>query len=336
MFPTQVRLEIVMKRFFILALIPGLVFGSSIRADNGEFPQYIVSESFSTENCPTAIPVQVQCETPVIPCPVPTTVRRLVPCTTYQTVIKTSMVPTTVMETRQVQSVEYRDEVRERNVTVYDQVPETRQITTEQTILVPETRHRTETFRVQVPHERLVQQTYSVDNVQTETRTRKQIVCRNVPSSEVRTTVAGGEVVKRSVKSDLGGVRAHLDVVGGCQTQEMVTVMRPQLVEQTIAYDVQVSRPELRSRTVKQTEYRTEIRTRSVPETVQVPKVQARIHEVTEMRSVPRQTTETFTVRVPHVVTKQIQVPVTKMVSQQFTEQVPVTTYQVIEEQVSY
>lgn len=324
-----------MKRFFTLALIPGLVFGPSVQADNGEYPQYIVSDYFATENCPTAIPVQVQCEMPVIPCPAPQTVRRFVPRTTYQTVTKTSMVPTTVMETRQVQSVEYRNEVRERSVTVYEQVPETRQVTTEHTVLVPETRHRSETFSVQVPYERTVAQTYAVDNVQTETRTRKQLVCRNVPSTELRTTITDAEVVKRSRKSDLGGVRAHLELDGSSKTEELVTVTRPQLVEQTIAYDVQVNRPKMCTRMVKQTDYRTELRTRSVPETVHVPKVEVRTHQVNGTRTVPRQTTESFTVQVPYAVTRQVQVPVTKMVPQQFIEQVPVTTYDVIEEQIS-
>jgi hypothetical protein len=151
----------------------------------------------------------------------------------------------------------------------------------------------------------------------------------------LRTTTTGGEIVKRSVNSDKGGVRVHTEVVGGTRTQEPVTVMRKQLVEQTIAYDVQVTRPEIHTRLVKHTDYRTETRTRSVPETVQVPKVETRTHQVTEMRSVPRQKTESYTVQVPHVVTKQIQVPVTKAVAQTITEQVPVTTYDVIEEPIS-
>ena len=137
-----------MKRFFTLALIPGLVFGPSVQADI-EYPQnLVILNPFATDNCST---VPVQCETPVIPCPAPQTVRRFVPRTTYQTVTKTSMVPTTVMEIQQTQSIEYRDEVRERNVTVYEQVPETRQVTTEHTVMVPATRHRTETVSVPAP-----------------------------------------------------------------------------------------------------------------------------------------------------------------------------------------
>jgi hypothetical protein len=112
-----------MKRFFTLALIPGLVFSSAAQADNGEFPLPVI-DFVAAENCPVVVPAYVQCEQPVMVCPPPQTIRRVVPRTTYQTVTKTIMVPTTVLETRQTQSVEYRDEVRERSVTVYDQVPE--------------------------------------------------------------------------------------------------------------------------------------------------------------------------------------------------------------------
>ena len=321
-----------MKRFFVLAMIPALVFGPSVQADNEYPPNVVILNSFATDNCPTA---PVQCEMPVIPCPVPQTVRRIVPRTTYQTVTKTSMVPTTVMETRQVQSVEYRNEVRERSVTVYEQVPETRQVATEHTVLVPETRQRIETFSVKVPFERTVAETYAVDNVQTETRTRKQLVRRDVPSTELRTTITDAELVKRSRKSDLGGVRAHVELHGSSKTEELVTVTRPQLVEQTIAYDVQVNRPKMCTRMVKQTDYRTELRTRSVPEVVHVPKVEVRTHQVNSSRSVPRQQIESVTVQVPYTVTRQVQVPVTKMVPQQFIEQVPVTTYDVVEELIS-
>ncbi|MBC7819820.1 MAG: hypothetical protein IAG10_23295 [Planctomycetaceae bacterium] len=323
-----------MKRYFFLALITGLICGSSLIADDAVFREIVIQNRFATDYCPT-VPAQMQCETPVLSYPAPQTVRRVVPRTTYQNVAKTIMVPTTVMETRQTQSVEYREETRERAVTVYEQVPETRLVTTEQTVLVPATRHRTETYAVQVPVERLVQENYTVDKVCTETRTRKQTVSRCVPSAAVRTVISGAEVTKRGIKSDLGGVRVHSSVVGGIRSQEAVTVMRPQLVEQTIAYDVQVTRPETHTRMVKQLDYRTETRTRSVPETVQVAKVQTQTHKVTEVRSVPRQKTETYVVQVPHVVANQVQVPVTKMVAQQITEQVPVTTYDVIEEPVS-
>ena len=111
MFPTpDVRQEIVMKRLFTLAMIPSLVFGPAVQADNEDPQNFVILNPFATDNCPT---VPVQCETPVIPCPAPQTVRRIVPRTTYQTVTKTSMVPTTVLETRQIESVEFRNEVRE-------------------------------------------------------------------------------------------------------------------------------------------------------------------------------------------------------------------------------
>ena len=319
-----------MRQFFVLALIPGLVVGPQVRAGNDEIGQIRMFDqnvSVIDENCP--IDPVVECETPL------QTTRRIVPRTTYKTVTKTIMVPQTVMETRDVQSVEYREEVRERSHMVYEQVPETRQVVTQHTVMVPETRQRTETFSIQVPFEREVPQTYTVEKIGTETRTGTRQVCRCVPKTEMRTTVCGGEVIKRSVESPNGGVKVQTVVVGGTKTQEPVTVMRKQTVQQTYTYNVSVPRTETHTRMLKQTDYRTETRTREVPEVVQVPKIESRTHNVTEMKSVPRQKTETYTERVPHVVTKQVQVPVTKSVAKQITEQVPVTTYDVIEEPVS-
>ena len=323
-----------MKRFFVLALVPGMIFGSGLRAEELTFPTYFGSDSTAVECCRQSVPLQVQCEIPVCVIPTLRTVRRCVPRTTYQTVTKTIMVPCTTLETRQSQSVEYRDEPRQRFSTVYDQVPETRQITTERTVMVPETRQRTETFTVQVPTVRSVPQCVTVQNIETETRIGTRRITRCVPGTELRTISTGGEIVRRGVESDQGGIRVQSSVVGGCTKQVAVPVMRKQVVEQTVAYEVQVSRPVTTTRMIEQTECRLETRTRCVPEIIQVPRIQTETHDVTEMKSVPRQVTENYTERVPHVVTKTFQVPVTKMVAQTVTEQIPVTTYQMIEETV--
>lgn len=323
-----------MKRFFTLVLIPGLVMGPQIQAGNADSGGFLFFNSAAdeqcqvVEECPVADPV-VNCEV------APRTVRRVVPRTTYKAVTRTIMVPETYAETRQVQSVEYRDEVRERAHTVYDQVPETKHITTQHTVMVPETRERLESFTVQVPFEREVAQAYTVNRLQTETRTGTRDICRCIPKTETRTVITGGEIQKRTVESPNGGVKVQSVVVGGCKKQEAVTVMRKQTVRQTYQYNVQVSRPETQTRMVKQLDYRNEARTRTVADVVQVPKLESRTHAVTEMRSVPRQKIETFTERVPHVVTKEIQVPATRMVAKQVVDQVPVTTYDVIEEPVS-
>ena len=323
-----------MKRLFVLALVPGMILGSGLRADELIFQSFFGGDSTSAECCRQPIPLQVPCETPVCVAPTLRTVQRCVPRTTYQTVTKTIMVPCTSLETRESQSVEYRDEVRQRVSTVYDQVPETRQVTTQKTVMVPETRQRVETFTVQVPTVRSVPQCVTVQNVVTETRIGTRRITRCVPGTELRTVTTGGEIVRRGVDSDLGGVKVQSNVVGGCTQQVSVPVMRTQVVEQTVAYDVQVTRPVTTTRMIEQTDYRTETRTRCVPEVVQVARVQAQTHDVTEMKSVPRQVTESYTERVPHVVTKTVQVPVTKMVAQTVTEQIPVTTYHVIEETV--
>ena len=323
-----------MKRLFALVLMPGMICGLETQAQEITYPSLFVFDSAVADNCPQPAQVQMQCVTPVVAAPRLRTVRRAVPRTTYQTVTKTIMVPATSMETRQTQSVEQRDEVRERAVTVYDQVAQTRQITTESTVLVPQIRNRVENYAVQVPVVRSVQQNVVAHSLQTETRTGTRRIERLIPATEVQTVVTGGQVVRRSVESDHGGVKVQSSVVGGCAKQVAVPVMRKQIVEQTIEYDVQVARPVATTRTIQQTELQQEIRTRTVPETVMVPTVQSRTHEVTEMKTVPRQATERYTVRVPHVVTREIQVPVMTMVARTVTEQVPVTTYDVIEETV--
>ncbi len=327
-----------MKRFMTLALIPGLFFSSPLVADSDEsiFGLFFESPSHSEVYCPQ--PVQMYCPTPVVavPCETrPQTVRRIVPRTTYQTVTRTVMVPQTRMETRQVQHVEYQSEPRQRHFTVYEQVPETRQVTTEYTVLVPETRARQEVFTVQVPVERQTPEAYTVNKMHTETRMGTRQICRCVPKTEMRTVITGGDVQKRSLKSDQGGVKVQTIVVGGTKTQEPVTVMRKQIVEQTYVYDVQVARPETQTRMVRSVDYRPETRTRTVNEVVQVPKTETRTHNVTEMRSVPRQKTENYTEQVPRIVMKTIEVPVTTMVAQQVSEQVPVTVYDIVEEPIS-
>lgn len=300
----------------------------AVASDPVVLPQVSPVAPFSA---PVMVPGSIQCELPVVVCPQPQTMRRLVPRTTYQTVTKTIMVPTTVMETRETQVVEYREEVRERTVTVYDQVPVTRTVTTEHTVLVPTTRHRTETYRVRVPVETLVPESYTVHRVCTETRTGQRIIERCVPGTELRTVCASGKIVKQGVESANGGVRVQARVEDSGLTQQSIPVMRRQLVRQTYEYDVQVVRPETHTRMVKQISYRDELKTRTVPETISVPKTELRTHEVTEMRSVPRQQTEHYVERVPHTVTRLVQVPVTKLVAREVCEQVPVTTYELID-----
>lgn len=327
-----------MKRFFHAALMTGLILGTQISANSDEpVLQYFLEGTVATDpNC--VAPAVSNCPTPatVPPCVVqPQTVRRIVPRTTYQTVTRTVMVPEATTETRQVQNVEYREQARERQFTVYEQVPEAKQVTTERTVLVSENRVREETYTVQVPVTREIPESYTVNKLHTETRTGTRQIVRCVPKVEMRTVTTGGEVQKRSVNSENGGVKVQTVVVGGCKKQEAVTVMRKQIVEQTYAYDVEVSRPETRTRLTKTVEYRPETRVRTISEVVQVPKTETRTHNVTEMRSVPRQKTETYTERVPHVVTKTIQVPATRMVARQISEQVPVTVYDVVEEPIS-
>lgn len=104
---------IAIKRLVASALIPSLAFAMPGDADEYGFPSFIVLDSAPVKNCLQVVPVQVQYEVPVVAVPQLRKVRRAVPRTTYQTMTKTIMVPTTTLETRQSQSVEHRDEVPE-------------------------------------------------------------------------------------------------------------------------------------------------------------------------------------------------------------------------------
>ena len=94
-----------------------------------------------------------------------------------QMVEQTVMVPTYVTETRMVTATEYKQEQRERTVTVYKQVPQTEQRTQTCTVMVPETagagrsitpsasqscETKTQDYTVHVPYYEDVEQKYTV------------------------------------------------------------------------------------------------------------------------------------------------------------------------------
>ena len=111
------------------------------------------------------------------------------PCQAYALVEKTIMVPTMVTETRRVSVTEYRTERRQRNVTVMRQIPETKTMTREYTVMVPETRTRTENYTVMKPVTREVTREYTVNVPVKETRQGTRRVCRTIPVNETRTVM---------------------------------------------------------------------------------------------------------------------------------------------------
>src|SRR5262245_46175554 len=103
------------------------------------------------------------------------------PCQSYEMVEKTIMVPTLVSETRRIQVTEYRCEQRQPTYTVCRQVPETKSVTENYTVMVPENRVREEKVVVCRPVQRQVEQQYTVQVPHTETRKGTRRVCTYVP-----------------------------------------------------------------------------------------------------------------------------------------------------------
>lgn len=97
-----------------------------------------------------------------------------------QTVQRTIMVPTWTTETQVVNSTEYRQEARQRTVTVYQTVPETKRGARTINYCEQETRVRQERYTVTKPIWVDQIQNYTVNVPYTEMRTGTRYVCRTV------------------------------------------------------------------------------------------------------------------------------------------------------------
>ena len=164
------------------------------------------------------------------------------PCQPYRLVERTVMVPHWVTEKRKVKTVECRAEERERTVTFYEEVPETRKVTKHYTVMVeqkrtriekycvmePFTRNVTHKYTVMVPHTerrkgfrtvrrpvvRNVTKTYTVCVEHIETRHGTREVCRIVPVKRLRTVCEDQGhwqecVVRRRVHCGCGRPHTH-------------------------------------------------------------------------------------------------------------------------------
>ena len=100
---------------------------------------------------------------------------------------KTVCVPTWVMETRTVDVIECTTEQRQKTCTVYRQVPETKTIETQCTVMVPETRTKTCNYTVCTPVWRDVEKQYTVMVPHKETRQGTRKVCKMEQVTETRT-----------------------------------------------------------------------------------------------------------------------------------------------------
>ena len=218
-----------------------------------------------------------------------------------QYVEKTIYCPTWVTETRTVKTCEYKTEERQREVTTYkrvaetriakktvcDMVPETRTRTCEYTVSKPVWKDVTEEYQVCVPVWTEVEQTCTVMVPHQETRTGTRTVCRRVPVTVTKTVcVDEGCWQKQMVEVPCRRKPAHRKGCGCgscCEPCEVPTrtvcrrVWVPNIVKKEIQctsckvvkeqvpceYTVTVYKPETRTKMVKVCSYKTELRTRT-------------------------------------------------------------------------
>ena len=174
--------------------------------------------------------------------------------TTYQSVERTIMVPTMVSETRSVNVTECRAEQRETSCTVYRNVPETRQVSYQYTVMVPQTRTRTINYTVCKPVMETHDQQYTVMIPETQTRTVNYTVCKPVMETQTQQyTVMVPETRTRTVN---------------------YTVCKPVYETQTREYTVMV--PENRTRTVNVTVCKPVMETQTRQYSVLVPYTETR------------------------------------------------------------
>ena len=259
---------------------------------------------------------------------------------------KVVQVPTWVTETRTVQCVECRPELRTNTVTVMKRVPVVHTVDRQYTVMVPQIRTKTVAYTVAKPVWEEKQVQYTVMVPQQETKQGVRRVCQAVPVTETRTVCKDeGQWEDREVTSCVRQVcyrsrcaarlaRRRGTCCSSCSTsccstctqtckvwvpnivkEEIeVTVMKTQLVEEPCEYTVTRCVPEVRTKTIRVCRMEYEHKTKEVQYTVCVPEVRTRKVSRTSYICQPEQKTVTCTVMVPHVVEKQVQVPVCRMV----------------------
>lgn len=305
----------------------------------------MAAPSLPCQSCPTASCLPNACQTcPTQSCPTTS-------CQT-QLIERTVMTPTTVFEKRIVPVTKYRPEIREQVSTIYEQVPQTREIQEEYTVLVPEQRTRTVTDIVQRQVRRNIEQPYTVMVPQQEMREASRTVCRMVavPETQMVTELSGHwetRALGQPYMSAYGSPESFGSSCngGGCapscspcpqqcttrvwvpeQIERPVTVttMKPVQEEQTYQYPVTVFKPETRTRTVEICEWQPQQVTREENFTVEVPQKRVQTRQITEYRSVPRQQRSQCTVMVAYQENVEVQVPVCHWIPQKITSPIQV------------
>lgn len=239
-------------------------------------------------------------------------------CVTYQTVEKTVMVPSTVMEKRTVDCVKYRPEVSECQVTVMERVPVTKTVTRLCTVMVSERHMRTECYTVCKPTYEQVTREYCGLVSEPVVKQGVRTVCKPVYSTEKRVVCED----QGEWGVDKNGCKCWIPNV--VEKEIEVTVCKTETVEEPYEYTVMVCRPEKRTATVNVCKYEYEQRTREVPYTVCVPQKVEKQFKVTTYKCVPVERTKRTVTMVPYKSTKEILVPVCQMVPKTVVCKVPV------------
>lgn len=281
------------------------------------------------------------------------------PC--YQTVEKTIMVPTTVMETRQVTTVECVPQVQERTITVTKRVPVKKIVTHKVCVMVPVQHTKTVTYTVCKPIVRDVQQTCTVMVPKNVVKQGVRKVCKRVPVQ-----------IMQEVCKDMGhwaeqpcpvpscsagcGVRVGCGgcgpvgcggcgVGGGCgvacapapcvstckvwvpnivKEQVPCTVWKTEVIDEPFEYTVTICEPQTVVKTVQVHDVVKEPVTKEVTYTVCEQQIQEKQVEVCTYECVSEPKVIQVTVMVPQTIVKNVQVAVCKLVPKVVQCQVPV------------
>ncbi len=285
-----------------------------------------------------------------------------------QYVEKTVYCPTWVTETRTEKVCEYRREERQREVTVYDRVPEMKTVTKTVCEMVPETRAKTcsytvrkpgvseqpREYEVRVPVWTEVEQEYTVMVPHEESRSATRTVCKCVPVTDTKVvTVDEGCWEKQQVEVPCQprrrvGRRASRcgDSCGGscgdCCTPATRTVCKPVWVPNLVEKEIECTRHERQTEEVPYeytvTVCKPETRTRTVKVCEYQTETRSRTVKVRHYETEEKTREYTYTVCVPQ--TKEVEVEVTtvkcvpRTETQTYTICVPVTVEKEVEVRV--
>ena len=210
------------------------------------------------------------CSTCAVPVYAPAECAAPAPAPEPVTVTKTIMVPETVYETMTVPVTVYKPVTKTKMVTVYRNVPQTREVKRMVTQYVHVPKTRTENYVVCTPTWKEVTKDVVVNVAETVTKNGVRRVCRPTIVTETRT-----------VCRDMGAYecRSYVDCCGCCRTCQVwvpnvvkqdieVQVCKHEVVEEPYSYNVTVCKPVTQTKTFKVQEMVRETKSRDVNYTV--------------------------------------------------------------------